>query len=105
MKIVGSSGKGNASVNTAARWLPIARTTLMAVSLCLSGLSALSGAKKFCHCILAWPCCVMTSLVGRQLGSAMRVKPTGTALNSLLLFVLVCLRLGRSVLEDIAGRF
>lgn len=103
MKIVGSSGKGNASVNTAARWLPIARTTLMAVSLCLSGLSALSGAKKFCHCILAWPCCVMTSLVGRQLGSAMRVKPTGTALNSLFVVCTGVLAVGSECVGGYCG--
>lgn len=102
MKIVGSSGKGNASVNTAARWLPIARTTLMVVSLCLSGLSALSGAKGFCHYILTWPCCIMTSLVGRQLGSTMRVKPTGTALNSLFVVCTGVLAVGS---ECVGGYF
>ena len=84
MKILGSSGKGNASVNAAVEWATIARTTLATVSMCLSGLSALSGARSFCCCILAWPCCIVTSLVGRQFGSAIRVKPTGTALKSLL---------------------
>ena len=86
MKIVGSSGRGNRKVNTTASLIPIARTTLMAASVCLSGLSALSGARGFCHCIVAWPWCIMTSLVGRRFGSAMRVKPTGTATN--YLFVL-----------------
>ena len=55
----------------------------MAVSMCLSGLLALSGARGFCCCILAWPCCIMTSLVGSQFGSAIRLKPTGAALGFL----------------------
>ena len=100
MKIVGTSSRGNASANTAAKWLPIARTTLMAVSACLSGLSALSGARGFCHCILAWPCRIMTSLVGRQFGSAMGVKPTGTALSSLFIVFTGVLAVG---LECVGG--
>ena len=84
MEILGSSGRGNASVNAAVEWAAIVRSTLMTVSMRLSGLSVLSGARSFCCCILSWPCCIVTSLVGRQFGCAIRVKPTGTALNSLL---------------------
>ena len=83
MKIVGSSGRGNASVNTTARRIPIAMATLMTVSVCHSGLWALSVARVFCHCIVEWPCSIMTSLFGRRFGFSMRGKSTETAINAL----------------------
>ena len=64
------------------RWATIVSTTTMTVSVCLSGLSALSGARGFRCSVLAWPCRIVALLIGRLFGSAIRMKATGMALNS-----------------------